>query len=543
MHTLRTRVMPAVALACTLAGAPAAAQPVKTANGTVEGTKSENGILVYRGIPFGAPPTGDRRWKPPQPVANWTGVKKAENFSASCMQRKVFGDMSFRASGMSEDCLYLNVWTPRVGAEAALPVLVYFYGGGYIAGDGSEPRYDGEAMARKGIVALTVNYRLNVFGFLAHPELSAESPKHASGNYGLLDQVAALEWVQKNIAAFGGDPRRVTIVGESAGSISVSALMVSPLSKGLIAGAIGESGGMIEPTLAPTTLAEGEKNGAAYATAIGASSLAALRAMPAEQLLEATAKQGLPRLAATVDGYFLPKPPVEILAAGEQAHVPLLAGWNSEEQGARSVLGNAEPTPENYAAAVKKLYPERADEVLKLYPGATNEEVVASATALASDRFIAYSTWKWLDLHGKTGGKPTYRYFYSRPRPAMTAAMGNAVAGLAGGVMRGGDAPAARPPAPRGAVHSAEIEYAMGNLASNTVYAWTPEDRKVSETFQAYFANFVKTGDPNGGDLPKWPAANSGSPSQYLRIDVDTKAEPDTTRARYLLLDQIYMKK
>ena len=243
MHTLRTRVMPAVALACTLAGAPAAAQPVKTANGTVEGTKSENGILVYRGIPFAAPPTGDRRWKPPQPVANWTGVKKAENFSASCMQRKVFGDMSFRASGMSEDCLYLNVWTPKVGAAAALPVLVYFYGGGYIAGDGSEPRYDGEAMARKGIVALTVNYRLNVFGFLAHPELTcgvAETRLRQlrAARSGRGAGVGAEEHCRLRRRS-----RRVTIAGESAGSISVSALMVSPLSKGLIAGAIGESGG------------------------------------------------------------------------------------------------------------------------------------------------------------------------------------------------------------------------------------------------------------------------------------------------------------
>jgi para-nitrobenzyl esterase len=540
---LQTNVLTAFAIACALA-VPSAAAPVKTANGPVEGTKTDNGIQIFRGIPFAAPPVGDLRWKPPQPVENWTAVRAADKFAASCMQRRVFGDMNFRSSGMSEDCLYLNVWTPKAVAGANLPVLVYFYGGGYIAGDGSEPRYDGETMARKGIVALTVNYRLGVFGFLAHPELTKESPNHASGNYGLLDQVAALQWVQKNIAAFGGDPRKVTIAGESAGSISVSALMVSPLSKGLIAGAIGESGGMIEPTLAPVPLAEGEKNGVAYATAIGAPSLAELRALPADKLLEATAKPGLPRLPATVDGWFLPKLPVEILAAGEQAHVPLLAGWNSEEQGARSLLAGADPTPENYAAAVKKAFPDNADQILKAYPATSNEQVIDVATALASDRFIAYSTWKWLDLHGRTGGKPTYRYFYSRPRPAMTAAMGNATPGLAGGVMRGNEAPAARPPAPRGAVHSAEIEYAMGNLATNKVYAWTPEDEKVSETFQGYFANFVKTGNPNGAGLPKWPAANEGvAPSQFLKIDVETKALPDTTRDRYLVLDQIFMKK
>ena len=541
--TQQTNVLSALAIACALAAPARTAEPVTTANGPVEGIRSENGIQVFRGIPFAAPPVGDLRWKPPQPVKNWTEVRQADKFGANCMQRRVFGDMSFRSSGTSEDCLYLNVWTPKAAAGAGLPVLVYFYGGGFIAGDGSEPRYDGEMMARRGIVALTVNYRLNVFGFLAHPELTQESPQHASGNYGLLDQVAALQWVQKNIAAFGGDPGKVTIAGESAGSISVSALMVSPLSKGSIAGAIGESGGMIEPTLAPVSLAEGEKAGAAYATAIGVPTLAALRAMPADQLLEATAKPGLPRLAATVDGYFLPKLPVEIFAAGEQAHVPLLAGWNSEENPARSILAAAEPTPENYAAAVKKAFPDAADEILKVYPGTSSEEVLQSATALASDRFIAYSTWKWLDVHGNTGGKPTYRYFYSRPRPAMTAAMGNAVPGLAGGVMKGSDVPAARPPAPRGAVHSAEIEYAMGNLATNTVYAWTPDDEKVSETFQTYFANFVKTGDPNGSGVPRWPAANGGRQPQYLRIDVETKAEPDTTRDRYLVLDKIYTKK
>jgi para-nitrobenzyl esterase len=362
---------------------------------------------------------------------------------------------------------------------------------------------------------LTVNYRLGVFGFFAHPELTKESPQRAAGNYGLLDQWAALKWVKENIAAFGGDPAKVTIAGESAGSIAVSALMASPLSKGLIAGAIGESGAMIEPTIPPVPLADGEKNGVAFAAGIEAPTLAALRALPAEKLLEATAKPGLPRFAPTVDGYFLPKSPADIFAAGEQAHVPLLAGWNSEESPARGVLGTAEPTPENYAAAVRKLYGERAERVLALYPGSTPDEVRQSATALASDRFIGYSTWKWLDLHGRTGGKRVFRYFYTRPRPGA-----------------------------RGAAHSAEIEYAMGNLDTNKAYAWTPDDHKVSETFQGYFANFIKTGDPNGGGLPRWPAAGAGNEgAPVLHIDVTTRAEPDTVRERYLFLDQVYLKK
>jgi para-nitrobenzyl esterase len=516
--TMQIRHLPALIAFVALCAAPATiggvADTVKIKNGTIQGTTEASGIRAYRGIPFAAPPVGDLRWKPPQPVKDWSGVRPADKFGPQCMQRRVFSDMVFRASGTSEDCLYLNVWTPAKSNDDRLPVLVYFFGGGYVAGDGSEPRYDGEAMARKGIVALTVNYRLNVFGFFAHSELTSESPQHASGNYGLLDSAAALRWVQDNIAAFGGDPRKVTIAGESAGSISVSALMASPLSKGLIAGAIGESGAMIEPTLPPVPLAEGEKNGLAFATGIEAPSLAALRALPAEKLLEATARQGIPRFAPTVDGYFLPKLPAEIFAAGEQADVPLLAGWNSEETPARAILGSSDPTPESYANAIKKLYGDRADQALKVYAGSTNDEVQESATALASDRFIGYSTWKWTDLHGKTRGKPVFRYLYSRPRPGA-----------------------------RGASHSAEIEYAMGNLATNKVFAWTPDDYKVSETMQGYFANFVKTGDPNGSGLPGWPAANRGGDVQVMHIDVNTRAQPETVRDRYLFLDQVYLKK
>jgi para-nitrobenzyl esterase len=403
-------------------------------------------------------------------------------------------------------------------------VLVYFYGGGFTAGDGSEPRYDGAAMARRGIVALTVNYRLGVFGLLAHPELTKESPRHASGNYGLIDQAAALQWVRDNIAAFGGDPGKVTIACESAGSISVSALMASPLSRHLIAGAIGESGAMINPTIPPVPLADAERAGTALATAVGAASLAALRAMPAADLLEAAAKAGVPRTQVAIDGYFLTKAPADVFAAGEQAHVPLLAGWNSQESGPRGVLGQNEATPEGYTKAIQAIFGDRAEEALKLYPGKTAEEVQQSATDLAGDRFIGFSTWKWIEAHGRTGGKPVYRYFYSRPRPAMKPGKGTA-------------GPA------RGAAHSAEIEYAMGNLATNEVYDWTPDDLKVSEIFQGYFANFVKTGDPNGAGLPAWPATNKGDEAQVLQIDVVTSAKPDVLRARYLFLDRHYAPK
>src|SRR5215510_14999564 len=308
-------VIIAIFSAAAVPGLAAAQDRVKTANGVVEGT-SEKGSSVrsFKGIPFAAAPVGDLRWQAPQPVRDWKDVRKADQFGPRCMQRPIFSDMGFRSNGMSEDCLYLNVWTPAKSNRERLPVLVYFYGGGFVAGDGSEPRYDGESMAAMGIVVITVNYRLGVFGFFAHPELTKESPHHASGNYGLLDQIAALHWVHDNIAAFGGDPKRVTIAGESAGSIAVSAQMASPLSKNLIAGAIGESGSILG-ALSAVPLAQGEQMGAKFAASLGkgdAPPLAELRAMTAEQLLEATAKPGQPWFTPTVDGYFFPKSPFEI---------------------------------------------------------------------------------------------------------------------------------------------------------------------------------------------------------------------------------------
>jgi para-nitrobenzyl esterase len=479
---------------------------------------------------------GVNRWKPPQPVANWQGVRKADKFGPRCMQRAIFGDMNFRSDGMSEDCLYLNVWTPAKTGREKLPVLVYFYGGGFMAGDGSEPRYDGESMATKGIVTVTLSYRLSVFGFMAHPELTAESPHKSSGNYALHDQQAALKWVQQNIAAFGGDPKRVTIAGESAGSIAVSAQMASPLSKGLIAGAIGESGSMLG-ALPAAPLAEGEQSGVRFGEAVGKRTLAELRAMSGDQLLEATAKPGLPRFSAVVDGWFFPKSPYDIYAAGEQARVPLLAGVNSEESGYFGILGREKPTVENYRAALERLYPGKSADLFRLYPASNESEVMDAAQALASDRFISHSTWRWVDLATRTGGHPTYYYLYTQPRPAMRPEMGNAQAGLAGGVIRNPQASAAPArPAARGAVHSAEIEYAMGNLGSNKVYAWTDGDYKVSKVMQEYFANFIKTGNPNGKGLPNWPGFST---KQKLIIGVDTHPAPDSERPRYEFLDSL----
>jgi para-nitrobenzyl esterase len=533
-----------VQFVCTIAFAQ---KQVKIANGLLEGITEKSGVHSFKGIPFAQPPIGDMRWKEPQPVNNWGGVRKCDTFGYNPMQKKVFGDMGFRSIGMSEDCLYLNVWVPAKLTKEKMPVLVYFYGGGFVAGDGSEARYDGESMAKRGIIALTVNYRLGVFGFMSHPELTKESPHHASGNYGLLDQNAALLWVQKNIAAFGGDPKRVTIAGESAGSIAVSAQMVSPLSKNLIAGAIGESGAMINPTLPAIPLANGEQNGVKFGEKIGATTLAALRAIPADQLLEDASKSGTPPMSPTVDGYFLLKRPVDSFLAGEQAKVPLLAGWNSAEIPYQAVMYGSAPTPENYMKQLKTFYKENADEVLKLYPGGTEEEVIKSATELASDRFIVYSTWKWAEAHAQTSGKPVYRYMFSKAKPPVTAAMANLTPGLAGGVKKATDAEAAKPKGPQpynGAPHAFEIEYAMGNLATNKMYAWTPADYQVSNTMETYFANFVKAGNPNGAGVPKWSANTKGGPVSFINIDVKTVLEKESNqlKSRYDFHDKEYLK-
>ncbi len=490
---------------------------VQVRAGTLSGVHdAKTGLDEFKGIPYAAPPTGPLRWKPPQPVQAWQGVRKADHFGPRCMQRAIYSDMVFRSDGMSEDCLYLNVWTPSLASgKKKLPVLVYFYGGGFMAGDGSEPRYDGASLAQKGIVTVTVNYRLGVFGFLALPELAAESPHHATGNYGLLDQAAALRWVQRNIAAFGGDPKQVTIAGESAGSMSVSALLASPLSRGLVQRAIGESGSVLG-NLAPRPRASAEKQGEAFEQHVGAHSLAQLRALPARTLLAAAGDKGVGMFVPTIDGYFLPRSPAAIYRDGRQAHVALLVGSNSQEGHYPMLLQDKSPTPAHYRAVVEKQFGKQAAEALKLYPGHDEAEVKASGTALSGDEFIAFATWQWMHLQRKTGGAPVYYYYFTKARPA--ARDGSTGPGT-------------------GAVHSGEIEYALGNLPGNHVYAWTAADRKVSATMEGYFANFIKTGNPNGPGLPHWPAAtprNGGLLRQVIGVHTHTIVDRRAPRYEFL---------
>ena len=504
------------ALLCAAAMALAADQ-VKVESGMLEGiAAADPAVRVFEGVPFAAPPVGALRWQAPQPPAAWSGVRKADQFGDRCYQGNIFPDMIFRDKGTSEDCLYLNVWRPNP-ARKHLPVLVYFYGGGFAAGASDEPRYDGTNFARKGIVVVTANYRLGVFGFLAHPELTAESPHKASGNYGMLDQVAALQWVHRNIAAFGGDPARVTIGGESAGSASVSALIASPLTAGLFRAGIGESGAMFGAggVLSTPTLDKAEKMGLAFANILGAKSLAEMRAMSAGDVLKA-AGRGV-RTGPIIDGYFLPESPSAIYAAGKQDHVALLAGWNADEVRG-SVLGAKEkPTAASFPGILKARFGDRAADAAKVYPAANDEEALTAAGDLASDTFIVYSTWKWIELQVATGQSPVYRYRFDRPVPLPEGMPNPGVKGLAG--------------------HSWELEYVFGALDSKKA-AWTPEDRKTSEEVAAYFANFIKKANPNGSGLPKWPAF--GKTHEVMHLDATCHAAPEQHRDRYEFLDSFY---
>ena len=470
-----------------------------------------NGVAAFKGIPFAAPPVGALRWKAPQPAPHWEGVREAAKFGPRCMQSNIYNDMTFRDKGPSEDCLYLNVWTAAQSANALLPVMVWIYGGGFAAGAASEPRQDGGNLAKKDVVVVSMNYRLNVFGFFAHAELAKESGHDSAGNYGLLDQVAALEWVHKNIAGFGGDPAKVTIFGESAGSFSVSALMASPLAQGLFQRAIGESGAFFSTVLNLKPLSQSEEADAKFAESIGAHSLAKLRAMPAAKLLAAAGKEQEIRFAPNIDGYFLPRSVLEIYASGKQSHVPLMAGWNHDEGSYRSIFGKDAPTAANFVAYAHK-HSGKADEFLKLYPAESDEQAKRSAQDLAGDRFIAFSTWKWLEMQGATGQSTLYRYEFDDAPP-------------------GGDSP------PRGAYHSAEIEFVFGALASENL-PWRPEDKALSDLMSTYWSNFAKTGNPNGTGLPQWPAYTSQANYPVMHLDAASHAAPDDHRARYEFLNK-----
>lgn len=495
------------------------ASPVaSTLQGNLQGSR-ENGVNIYKGIPYAKAPIGPLRWKSPQPPLKWKGIKKAYAFGPRAMQNKIYSDMVFRSDNVSEDCLYLNIWTPENTRKDKLPVLVYFHGGGFSAGDGSEPRYDGMSMAQNGIIMITVNYRMGIFGFFAHPELTRESKTKSSGNYGLLDQNAALKWVKANISAFGGDPEKVTIAGQSAGSTSVSLQMASPLSIGLFRAAIGESGSVLNMN-PPPALNDVEKLGQTFLNSAGVKNLKELRHLDAGALLKLTTDQKS-YFSVSVDGYFLPDDPIRIYSTGKQADVELLAGWNSAEVSYQYILGVNAPTTSNYQTALNKLYGKDWEAVFGFYPVKTDSEVAQVATRVASDRFAGFSTWKWIDLHGKTNGKRVYRYLFDQPK-AKLKDEGNSDRSY-------------------GAAHSADIPYALGNLDTDITVKYSPEDRATSKLMQSYFLNFIKNLNPNGDGLPEWSGFQSSIP-KVMVFGLQNKQEGEKSLKLYQFLDRIYYK-
>lgn len=500
----------------------AAGPQVKTGEGIVEG-KEDGAVRTFLGIPYAEPPVGDLRWKAPVPAAQWKGIRKATDFGLHCMQGRVFGDMNFRDSGGSEDCLTLNVWLPAKPASAKLPVMVWIYGGGFVAGTTSEARQDGTRLAQHGVVVVSMNYRLGVFGFLVHRELAKESGRNSAGNYGLLDQLAALHWVHDNIAAFGGDPNNVTLFGESAGSFSVSAQMASPLAKGLFQRAIGESGAAFSRTgLSFESLsAREEKDAKLVKETLGVSTLAELRAVPAEKLLEGFGKPGPQAFSfgPDVDGYFLPESVPAIFAAGKQNDVELLAGWNHDEGSFEIAFSPQKPSAESMKANAEKDFGDKAAEFLKLYPTDTPEHVLRSAQDYAGDRFIAFSTWAWMEAQSTTGKRAIYRFRFDLGPPPANA-----------------NAPKL------GAYHSSEIEYVFGQLDSKAGIPWRAEDRELSELLRKYWTNFARTGDPNGPGLPKWPLYSAADGWSVMLLDAQSTSQADALRDRYVFLDANWAK-
>ena len=541
---MRKFALTLAAMAISIATSAQDAVSVKTSYGILEGLDI-SGIKTFKGVPFAAPPTGDNRWREPQPLQPWQGIRECHDYAPDPMQEPIFGDMNFGADSISEDCLYLNIWTPAITMNEKLPVLIYFNGGGLMAGSGSEPRYAGMAMARRGMICVTANYREGIFGFFAHPELSKETPYKGSGNYGFLDQQAAVRWVHENISLFGGDPERITIAGESAGSMSVSALMASPLSRGLFAQAIGSSGSVIADKRVKS-LAEAEKAGVDMMRRMGYKNVKEMRKVPAEVLMKQANVRNVP--VYNIDNHFLTEQPLATYAAGRQMRVPLLVGGNSLEMSPAAYFGyitmsGREITMEDIAKTASGMFGDNTDEMLSLYGITAPDDIYKQpGIDLCGDLFLAYSTWRWGNVHNATSGQPVYRYLYSRERPKMM--IEGKVAGLAGGVKDKTEAEEVvenKIPEIHGAVHSADIEYAMGNLPTNGVYDWQPEDYMVSDIFMGYYANFVKTGNPNGIGLPQWlPLDNSDSPG-FMVIDVKTRMEKDAgAERRYRRMNEIF---
>ena len=492
------------ALALAVGATPAVAEirQADVTGGTVEGEVAD-GLSQFKGIPFAAPPTGDLRWKAPQPVVPWLGTRRATAFGPACMQGETLARQMGSTAPISEDCLYLDVWTPAAAADAKLPVIVWIYGGGFNAGATSVPLYDGANFAKQGVVFVSLSYRLGPFGFLATPELSAESGE-GSGNYGLLDLIAGLQWVHDNAAKFGGDPANVTILGHSAGSMAVSNLLAAPMAKGLFAKAIAESGASFAPPQSEawvggttSTLALAERNGSAWLQSLGAGTLAQARALSAKALDDGQRAQGAPGFRPVMDGHVIPGDQYALWREHRFADVPLLVGATSAEWGAPPTTAVA------FEERVRRDYGSHAPALLAVYPHATDAEASTSATLLGTDSFV-WNAYTWAALQAGEGTSRTWAYRFHRPTAQN----------------------------PLGSPHGSEVALVFGNEDKRPGRAgWSEADRSLSRALQGYWVNFARTGNPNGAGLPAWPEFAEGKPTvMQLGPDIGPIALPGSER-------------
>ena len=480
---------------------------VKIQSGWILGKQIEKtNVFAFKGIPFATPPVGDLRWKAPQPIKPWESVLECIKQPASAMQNKPAPFMCWSVEFLapvepiSEDCLYLNVWTPAKKNSDKLPVIVWIHGGAFTGGSGTVPLYDGEEISKKGCVFVTINYRLGIFGFYTHPELSTESDDKVSGNYGILDQIAALQWVKQNIKAFGGNPENVTIAGQSAGSFSVNALMVSPKAKGLFHRAIAQSGGMFKKGFgAIQNFKDAEASGLSIAEKAGANSIADLRAKSATDLMSIQGRWGL-----VLDNIVLP-PVYETFEDGKQNDVPLLTGWNADD----GVMFGPAQNAETYKAESKKKYSEQAAEILKLFPAQTDEEAKSSQKLLSQLGF-GWQNFSWARMQTKTGKGKVWLYYFSQIPPGEPN---------------------------YGAFHSAEFAYAL-----KTLKYWnrpfTKSDYELEDIMSSYWVNFAKTGNPNAKDLPKWPQFDTKA-YQIIELGNQVKSKKVPNFEQLIFLDKL----
>jgi para-nitrobenzyl esterase len=479
---------------------------VKTQAGIISGkTSDDQAVKIFLGVPFAAPPVGDLRWKAPQPVSSWQGVRACITPPASAMQASpkpfMCWSKEFMApeSPLSEDCLYLNVWTAAKSIQEKLPVMVWIHGGAFTGGSGSVPLYNGDGMARKGVVFITINYRLGIFGFFAHPELSAESDLKTSGNYGILDQIAALKWVKENVAAFGGDPKNVTISGQSAGAFSVNMLVVSPMAKGLFNKAIAQSGGMFFKESDPEqSLKAANERGRRLTEKLGIKSIAGFRAISADSVLKIQSQVDI-----VIDNIVIP-PFYETFVAGKQNDVSLISGWNADD----GVSFGPPPTAEQFKVGAKNQYGDKADAYLKYFPANTDAEAAQSRKLISQLRF-GWHNYTWARMQTKYGNGKAYLYLFKRVPPGEPN---------------------------YGAFHSAEFGYAL-----HTLKFWdrpfTDVDYKLEETMSSYWTNFAKTGDPNGEGLPVWPVFKDNKP-ELIALSDEVKVIPLPYKEQLNFLNQ-----